>query len=160
MLALLLPGAARADSAAEFTGLFVQACLQYAGDAAGLRAWAARTGIPTLPEAARAAFLHGAPGEAFDASDPGGKFVLVSSDDGLCSAVTESVTQRDATDALEASLRQAGVDYRLALQRDDKAVAPIHDLEYLATKGKRAWRILLAAVKGGGGEAMLTAAPE
>jgi hypothetical protein len=151
---------ARADAATELAGLFMQSCLSYAGDPAGLRAWAKRTGLPAVPEPARAAFLHGAPGQAFDGSSDAGKFVLVSSDDGLCSVATDQTTQQPAVDALETGLRQAGIAFRLVIERDDATISTIHDREYLATRNNRSWRILLATVKGDkGGEAMLTSAP-
>jgi hypothetical protein len=126
-----------------------------------LRDWAQRTGLPPLPAPARAAFLHGAPGQAFDGSAAGTKLVLVSSDDGICSAVTDQATQQPVADALEDGLRQAGLTFRLVVERDDKQVSAIHDREYLAAQDKHGWRILVAVVKGDrGGEAMLTAAPE
>ncbi len=63
--------------------------------------------------------------------------------------------------ALESDLTVAGVAFRLAIERDDKQVAQIHDREYLATKNGRGWRILVATVRDPkGGQAMLTAAPE
>lgn len=149
------------NPATEFAGLFIQSCLSYAGDAAALRAWATRTGLPAVPDPARAAFLHGAPGQAFDASSDAGKFVLVSSDDGLCSVVAQSSRPQPAIDALEGDLRQSGITFRLVIERDDAAIPEIHDREYLATRNGRSWRILLATVKDeAGGQAMLTAAPE
>jgi hypothetical protein len=158
---LLAPGLAHADAPEELVGLFIQGCMPFAGDAAALREWASRTGLPTVPEQARTAFLHGAPGQAFDASAAGAKLVLVSSDDGLCSAATDQGTQQAVADALEAGFRQAGLAFRLVIERDDAKVSEIHDREYLAAKDKRGWRILAATVKGNkGGEAMLTAAPE
>jgi hypothetical protein len=126
-----------------------------------LRDWAQHFGLPPVPEQARPAFLHGSPGQAFDASAAATKLVLVSSDDGICSAVTDRATQPQITEALEAGFRQAGLTFRLVIERDDKQVGAIHDREYLAAKDKRGWRILAATVKGDeGGEAMLTAAPE
>jgi len=126
-----------------------------------LRAWAVRTGLPAVPEPARAAFLHGAPGQVFDASSDAGKFVLVSSDDGLCSAVAEQAIQQPSIEALEVALRQTGIAFRLVIERDDGALPAIHDREYLATRSGRSWRILLATVNGDkAGEVMLTAAPE
>jgi hypothetical protein len=158
---LLAPAAAQAGAPEELAGLFIQGCLPFAGDAAALRDWARRTGLPPAPEQARAAFLHGAPGQVFDGSAAEAKLALVSSDDGLCSAVTDRVTQQEVADALEAGMRQAGLAFRLAIQRDDASISTIHDREYLATKDNRGWRILAATVKGDtGGEAMLTAAPE
>ncbi len=135
--------------------------MPFVGDARALRTWAARTGLPGVPDPARTAFLHGTPGQVFDGSNDTGKFVLVSSDDGLCSVVTDKATGQAVADALEAGLRKAGLSFRMAIERDDKAVPAIHDREYLATKDGRGWRILAATVKDpAGGEAMLTAAPE
>ena len=114
-----------------------------------------------MPEQARAAFLHGAPGQAFDATTGGVKLVLVSSDDGICSAVTDKGTQQAVTDALEAGFRLAELKFRLVIERDDAQLGAIHHREYLAAKDQHGWRVLAATVKGDqGGEAMLTAAPE
>ena len=150
----------------ELVGLFIQGCLPFVGNAPALREWAQRTGLRPVPEKASAAFLHGVPGQAFDASAAEAKLVLVSSDAGICSAVTDQATQPLVTAALEAGLRQAGLDFRLIVERDDPGVAAIHDREYLAARSKQiadkqGWRILAATVKDErGGEAMLTAAPE
>jgi hypothetical protein len=158
---LWAPAVAYAGAPQELAGLFIQGCLPFAGNAAALREWAGRTGLRTVPEQARGAFLHGAPGQAFDASAATAKLVLVSSDDGICSAATDQAGQQDVADALEAGFRQAGLAFRLIIERDDYSVSAIHDREYLAAKEKRGWRILVATVKGDkGGEAMLTAAPE
>lgn len=158
---LLAPLTARAGAPEELVGLFIQGCLPFAGHASALRDWAQRIGLPPVPEQARAAFLHGAPGQVFDASAAEAKLVLVSSDDGICSAVTNQATQPQVTEALETGLRLAGLNFRLVIERDDKQVSEIHDREYLAAKDKQGWRILAATVKGDqGGEAMLTAAPE
>lgn len=142
-------------------GLFIQGCLPFAGNVAGLRDWANRVGLPTVPERASAAFLHGAPGQAFDASVEGTKLVLVSSDDGICSVATDKATQQAVIEALETGLRQAALAFRLVIERDDAHQTEIHDHEYLAARGKEGWRILAATVKDqSGGEAMLTAARE
>ena len=161
----MVPAVCHANAPEQLVGLFIQGCLPFVGNPPALRGWVRRTGLPTVPEPARAAFLHGAAGQAFDGSAAGVKLVLVSADNGLCSVVTDRVTQQAVTDALEAGLRRAGLAFRLVIERDDPAVGDIHDREYLATQGKRGdtrgWRILAAAVKGAkGGEAMLTAGPE
>jgi hypothetical protein len=158
---VLAPCVARAGAADELAGLFFQGCLPFAGRPAALRDWAGQIGLPPVPEQARAAFLHGAPGQAFDASAAGTKLVLVSSDDGICSAVTDHATQAEVTQALEAALKAADLKFRLVIERDDAAVKAIHDREYLVAKDKHGWRVLAATVKDDqGGEAMLTAAPE
>jgi hypothetical protein len=152
---------ARAAAADELTGLFMQGCLSFAGRPAALRDWAGQNGLPLVPEQARAVFLHGAPGQAFDASAAGTKLVLVSSDDGICSVVTDHATQEDVTQALETALKAADLKFRLVIEHDDAKVKAIHDREYLVARDKRGWRVLAATVKDDqGGEAMLTAAPE
>jgi hypothetical protein len=158
---LLTPLTAHAGTPEELVGLFIQGCVPFAGHSSALRDWARQFGLPPVPEQARSAFLHGAPGEVFDASTAEAKLVLVSSDDGICSAITNLATEPHVTEALETGLRQAGLNFRLVIERDDKQVSDIHHREYLATKNKQGWRILAATVKGDqGGEAMLTAAPE
>lgn len=165
LLALALIGpalasAAPADGPRQMVGLFVQGCVPFAGDAARLRHWAEALGLAEAPPEIRTAFLHGAPGQVFDGSNGSGRFALVSSDDGLCSVVTDRAEGPALTEALEAGLRQAGLAFRLVIERDDKNEAAIHDREYLATRNGRGWRILEATIKGAEGQAMLTAGPE
>ncbi len=149
------------DPAAQLAGLFIQGCLPFAGDPAALRAWAARNTLPDLPAQATKAFLHGAPGRSFDASTPGTKLVLASSDDGICSAVTDHAPTGGVAQSLETGLTRANVAFRLAIDRDDTNAKALHYREYLATGNGRSWRILAATVHDpGGGQAMLTAAPK
>ena len=148
------------ETARQLAGLFMQGCLPFAGNPTALRAWAAAGKLTQVPEQARAAFLNGAPGVVFDASTEAGKFVLVSSDDGLCSSITDRAGGKDVADALEANLREAGIAFRLAIDRDDRLIPALHFREYLATVKGRLWRILAATVKDrADGRAMLTAAP-
>ncbi len=163
LLAVLAAAPARAanDAAEQLVGLFLQGCLPFAGDPGGLRKWASQVKLPVVPDPGRAIFLNGAPGQVFDATNASGKFVVVSSDDGLCSCVAEAVTGERLTAALEATLRQAGVAYRKVIERDDKRAPDLHYREYLATLAGRNWRILQASVRDPkGGHAMLTAGTE
>jgi hypothetical protein len=145
----------------QLAGLFIQGCLPFTGDPGGLRSWAAGRQLQPLPEAATKAFLLKAPGRAFDASAENAKLVLASSDDGICSAITDKATSADVAQALEAGLKQAGAAFRLAIERDDTGDHAIHYREYLATRNGRSWRILAATVNDpAGGRAMLTGAPE
>ena len=161
LLLIAAPAAAQAQPAAQMAGLFIQGCLPFVGNPPALRDWAHRQDMPMAPERVREAFLFNAPGQVFDGSTPDAKLVLISSDAGLCSVVTDRTKENDIIAALEAGLRQAGLKYRLVIERDDKQVPQIHDREYLASKYGKGWRILAAAVKGdAGGKAMLTAGPE
>lgn len=155
----LLPVTAFAGPAEELSGLFLQACLPYAGRPAALRQWAAREKLPEVPDPARAAFLNGAPGQVFDASDSAGKFALLSSDDGICAVVTDRAGDLEVARALERALGDAGIRFRLVIERDDRLNPKLHHREYLAAGAQRAWRLLAATVHEFG-QAMLTAAPE
>ncbi len=161
MLVALPAHAAEPAITDQLAGLFIQGCLPFAGSPAALRAWAKDNALPDLPDPVTKTFLHNAPGRAFDASTPGTKLVLTSSDDGICSAVTDKAASADVAQSLELGLKQAGVAFRLAIDRDDTAAKDLHFREYLATHAERSWRILAATVNDpSGGQAMLTAAPE
>jgi hypothetical protein len=150
-----------AGTAEELSGLFLRGCLPYAGRPAALRQWAAREQLPEVPDPARAAFLHGAPGKVFDASNAAGKFALLSSDDGICAVVTDRADDRQTAQSLERMLRDDGLKFRLVIERNDKTNAKLHHREYLAAGHGGAWRILAATVRdAASGQAMLTAAPE
>jgi len=138
----------------------MQGCMPFVGQPAALRNWASRIGMTALPDKVAAVFLHGAPGLAFDGSNTSGKFVLVSSDDGLCSVVTDRMAWPPLAAALEAGFTQAGLKFRAVIERDDVREKGIHEREYLAALDKRGWRVLAATVKEGEGEAMLTGGPE
>ena len=161
LLLAAIPFSAEAQPAAQMAGLFIQGCLPFAGNAVALRSWAHRQSLQAAPEPVRQAFLHNTPGQVFDGSAPDTKLALISSDTGLCSVATDRIRESDVIAGLEAGLHQAGLSFRLVIERDDKQVPQIHDREYLASKDGKGWRVLAAAVKGDtGGEAMLTAGPE
>jgi hypothetical protein len=152
--------AAESDTARQLAGLFMQSCLAFAGDAPSLRAWARQNGLKELPDPARATFLRGVPGLVFDASNAAGKFVVISADQGSCSAVTNAANGPDAVRALESDLAAAGVRFQQAGERDDEQETKLHYREYAASRNGRAWRILAGTVKDQkAGQAMLTANP-
>jgi hypothetical protein len=160
-LAVLAPVTAFAGPAEELSALFLQSCMPYAGHPAALRRWADGMKLPAVPDPAAATFLNGAPGKVFDASSQGGKFVLLSSDDGICAVVTDQAGDAETAQALESALNDSGVKFRLVIERDDKPNPKLHHREYLATRNGLSWRILAATVRDTApGQAMLTAAPE
>jgi len=160
-LAVLMSATAFAGPPEELSGLFLQACLPNAGRPASLREWATRAKLPEVPDPARAKFLAGAPGKVFDASNATGKYALLSSDDGICAAVTDHAGDKEMAQGLERALIASGVKFRLVIERDDKLNSKLHHREYLAAREGKAWRILVATVRDTApGQAMLTAAPE
>jgi len=159
--ALLIAHPTRADSADQLVGLFMQACLPFAGDTAGLRKWAARIGLQALPPGGQAAFLQGQPGLAFDATNTEGKFVVISGDGGACAAVADRGAPARTTTGLEQALGAAGFGFVVTADRDDSQERALHYREYRARKGGRAWRIVLSTgAPDSGAHPMLSATPE
>jgi hypothetical protein len=134
----------------------MQSCVRFAGNAPDLRAWAASIGLQELPPQGEQAFLNGRPGKVFDASNADGKFVVVSADNGACSAVAELVDGEALATDLEQSLRDAGIAFRLTQETDDSAEKSLHHREYLASKDTLRWQILVGTVRDKPGTAMLS----
>jgi hypothetical protein len=149
------------QAARQLAGLFLQSCLPYAGDPPALHAWAHRMGLAQVPDPARRAFLHGNPGQVFDASNPEGKFVVISWDGGACADVAQAANGPALARDLESDLHQAGLAVSLLHDREDPAQKQLRHREYRATKDGRSWRILASWVMDQPqGQAMLTAAVE
>jgi len=163
VLLLLAPiaHAAAPDNAAQLAGLFMQSCVPFAGDHTGLRNWARQLNLAEVPEPARAAFLHGAAGVVFDASNATGKFVVVSEDAGGCSALADTANGAEVVKALEDNLRQSGIAFTPGPDTSDPQEARLRHREYTASLGARKWRIVTGTVRDRqGGRAMLTANPD
>ncbi len=63
-----------------------------------------------------------------------GKFALLSSDDGICAVVTDQAGDLEVAQALERALGEAGIKFRLVIERDDKLNPKLHHREYLAAR--------------------------
>ena len=154
---------ARADdppnvAAKQVAGLFVQSCVQFAGDKDGLRGWAGKTGLKALPASAQDRFLYGLPGVVFDASNMMGKFVLVSEDGGSCSVVAEMASGPVLITDLEQDLNDAKISFKVTAEKADAVEKALKHREYQASQGARGWLLLVSTVKDPvGGQAMLTA---
>jgi hypothetical protein len=159
--ALLLAAApAGADTPGQhLIGLFVQGCMPFLGDAAGLHAWAAKLRLPVLPPQVGQAFLQGQPGTAFDATDASGKLVLISDDDGTCGAVAERPDPSLAPE-LEQTFRRLGIGFSVTADRDDPEIKVLHYREYAARRGDRTWRVVVSTgTSDSGAHPMLSALP-
>ena len=161
MMALGAP--ARADDASDaaakqVAGLFMQSCIQFSGDKAGLRGWANKTGLTQLPAEAQKRFLYGLPGVVFDASNTAGKFVLISEDGGSCSVVAQRASGSAAVADLEQDMTAASITFRVTRDQPDSQEKALEHREYVASQGEREWRLLVSTVKNvASGQVMLTA---
>jgi hypothetical protein len=159
--ALLTP--ARADeppvtNARQVAGLFMQSCLEFAGDKDGLRVWAKKTGLKELPATVQDQFLYGLPGVVFDASNKEGKFVLVSEDGGSCSVLAETASGPAVINDLEQDMKDAQIVFKVTDDKPDAEEKTLSHREYQAFQGQRGWLLLVSIVKDpAGGQAMLTA---
>jgi hypothetical protein len=145
-------------AAKQVAGLFVQSCIQFAGDKEALRGWAKKTGLKTLPADVQDQFLYGLPGVVFDASNKEGKFVLVSEDGGSCSAVAEMASGPVVITDLEQAMNDAKISFKVTAEKADAKEAVLKHREYQASQGEREWLLLVSTVKDPiGGQAMLTA---
>lgn len=160
---LVVAAPARAEAppvvnAKQVAGLFMQSCIQFAGDKDGLRDWAKKTGLKELPPEAQDQFLYGLPGVVFDASNKDGKFVLVSEDGGSCSAIAEAASGASVITDLEQDMNDAKITFKVTLEKNDAEENALKHREYMATQGDRGWLLLVSTVKDpAGGQVMLTA---
>lgn len=122
----------------------MQSCVAFDGDSAGLRAWVASSGLKPLPPPGQAAFLGGAKGVAYDATNAAGKFVLIFTSDGACSVVADRADWRALIVSLEQDLRDAGITFSVAEHADARARGVAHR-DYAAAKGARHWRLAISA---------------
>jgi len=149
----------RLDVAArQAAALFMASCVQFAGHPAALRAWAAQTKIPVLPAPGQAGFLKGAPGTVFDASNPAGKYVVISLDDGGCLVAAEAVNSAELVRATEAALAQAAITAVLDGDRADITDEKMRHRTYNAAAGARGWTMVISFGPGQPAQAMLSAA--
>jgi hypothetical protein len=164
LLVLLLPVGARADNLAQVTarqaaGLFMQSCVAYAGNPTALRAWAGKIGLPALPEPGQAGFLKGSAGRVYDASNPAGKYVVVSFDDGGCLILAEAVDPDELVRASETALADAGIAAVLDKEEIEQGEEAIHHRTYSANSGERRWTLVISHGQGTPDQAMLSASP-
>ena len=137
-----LTSSARAEdppnvAAKQVAGLFMQSCIQFAGDKEGLRSWAKKTGLKELPAGGQDKFLYGLPGVVFDASNKDGKFVLVSEDGGSCSVIAEMANGPVVITDLEQALSDAKIAFKVTAEKSDAQETALKHREYQASQGER-----------------------
>ncbi len=154
------PPARSADASALVARLFVETCIQFAGNAAELRAGLAQHSVPALPSPVADIFLGGRTGAAYDTSIPTARLALVSADDGSCSAYAETADPAQVIAGLEADLQQAGLSPALSGESADPQNPALHHRDYRVTIGGRPWVILMTSTAAPGQiQAVLTLRP-
>ena len=149
-----------ANAAEQLAGLFMQSCVQFAGDARGLRQWTASIKLAPLPPPGQDAFLKGHPGIAYDATNAYGKFVVISGEDGSCSVIAERADPAALLASLERFAAQAGFRLDPAGDHRDPDETALHWRDYRLTKGGRAWTVAAGtAPDPSGGLALLSITP-
>jgi hypothetical protein len=149
-----------AGAASQVVGLFMQSCVRFALDPAGVRGWALHAGLKLLPPEGQQAFLYGLPGQVFDASTKDGKLVMISENSGACSTMAESASGAAVVKVLEQVMQLAHIDLTMTHEDDDKVEKALHHREYTAASNGRQWEMLVSTVKGTApGEVMLTTSP-
>jgi hypothetical protein len=160
-LAFLAASPVRAGEADQAVGLFMQSCVRFAGDTAGLRRWATETGLKPLPPGGQAAFLQNQRGIAYDATNPQGKFVVASGEAGSCFVVAEHADAARLASDLEQALQQAGLPFTGGAETVDPADKTLLHREFRIRKAGHAWRIVLSTGRAdAGAHPMLAIAPE
>ena len=157
LLAVLAPARpAWADSPAEqLAGLFVQGCVAHAGSLSGLRQWAAAKGLKSVPAQAAPAFLNKEAGIAYDASDPGGKFVLISADGGGCAAIAQHADRAVLASTLAQFLARADLTLTQISEEDDHLAPGVRHRVYRLRVAGRDWQIVMSTTRDSG-QAMLS----
>ncbi len=143
------PGAGGAqpmpNGADQLVGLFGATCLHFSGDVAGLRAFLTQQGAPAMPDPARAAFLAGRTGQAYDVSVPNANLALVSLDDGGCEAVVEHANPSEIVPVLEQSAAEAHVTVQaLGGQQADKNGRGVNHAAFLLTSAGKQMHVLVS----------------
>ena len=123
----------------QFVAVFERSCLRYAGDAQGVRNWITSHGQQRFSSTLTQDLLQGRPGETFGASDPLGRRVLVSFDNGACEVVAMTGDYLAANRELLRVTQNLGVSTRQVSERtapDGRA-----QIVYGASLGQRSWTL-------------------
>lgn len=130
--------------ALQAVGLFSQACLPFAGDAEGLRRFAATFHLPEATADQRSPFSPEQPAIVFGASTADGRIALVSQDDGACRVVMMGDDPASVRETLLATLAKRHLEVTTEPVRSDAPRAAFQTL-YRAAGSERAWKISVTA---------------
>ena len=141
--------AADLDMAArQMAGLFTQACLLEAGDAAAQIKFLEDHHVPHLPSAGLAIFLQKRPGVGYDASNGSGRLAVTVENNGVCTVYSDSAATADAFPALDALVPNSGM--AVAGMRAHDRSPTEHFRDYILTKDARRFTLVASTSEGPG----------
>lgn len=149
-------GTAQAQSAvdpgaAQAAGLFVQACVQYAGATDALRAFMGQLNVPAMPSDVAAKLLPpNQSGIAFNASNEQANLMVVSHDNGLCTVFSDSADGDQAAAAVVEKLTAAKVTLETVKDEADARNPALWHRNYRASLEQRKWALVLSSSKDAG----------
>jgi len=165
-LSLVMISGAHAEQASDqrslqVAGLFMQTCVRFSGNPAGLRSLLSEKKVPVLPKEVSGRFLGSRPGIAFDASNKFDRLAVVSHDDGSCTAFSEGADGDQAVAAVEKFLEASKIQFRLIDDYPDKRASDLRHRTYEASSGERKWGLMLSTAPTPGRiHVMFTALPK
>lgn len=145
-LALVAFAATRASAGADnlstsgslqAAGLFRMACLDNAGDSAGVRAFLDGHGLQRFPAEASKAFLQSRRGVAYNATAKDIRLAVSSEDDGACTVFADHADARVLASTLEELWQRLGIRYVLIRDHDDESMKTLHHRAYHLKIGER-----------------------
>jgi len=141
--------------------MFMDTCVHFAGDTAGLRSWLAKQGVPEMPAEPRRSFLGDRRGKVYDTSEENTRLALVSADDGSCSAYAEFADREQLARNLEGALHEANDNFTAQGEHADARDPTLARRDYRATIGTRQWLVLVTTTQAQGKlQAALTLRPQ
>jgi len=147
-LGAVLSSAALADEqsgAAQAASMF-SFCMRYAGDAAGLRAWAAGAGLKEAPASDAKPYLLGHSGHVFGGEAVAGGVVIASQDDGGCSLFADHADATALAQDFETALKQDNFTFAPPKRttRTGKSGLTVVSRDYRIKNDKQRWHVVIS----------------
>lgn len=137
------------DGAEQALSMFSH-CLQYAGNSAALRGWAADQHLQETPEGVAAKFLmKDHPGKVFGGATSLGKVAIVSQDDGGCSVFTDQADSASLFLHFEEWLHETKFTYSKSTMQQSSDKLQMKSISYEISGLGRTWSVTISAAPPG-----------
>jgi len=123
--------------------MFFLSCVQYAGDAAGLRTRLETQGANKAPDSEAARYLRGQPGRVYGTRNPQGMQLFISHDDGGCELLAQNVNEKEFRPEFDTLVKALTV---IKSHEHEEPAEGLKHLEYELRDAKktRGWKVELA----------------